>query len=509
MAAADVGDAGASLEPLDDAVERRQPGADEVRVVAGPEEPLAAVVDVVVVLVPADADAAAGGLGDLRRVEHRAERDLEEPRQVGRAVGVGQRDGVLGREAEPAVLRTRRSRRRPGRSATRARSARGCRSASASSRGGQRAGVGQRAVEAEPVAHHDQRGVQRRADLVDGAEDELLELGGSSGGFSMAVMAPSLAARPITCNCESHRSISRTDAGRPPAACAVRGRGPRLVLGRGGRAVADAVGGQPARRRARARGRDAARRARHAPGRADRGRARADPARDRHPGAARRRRAGARGDRRPPARAAAVRQLPDRARHARPARVRAVPAPPSRRDVDRRRRPPAAAAPAARGRRARPRADLRARGRCPRSTSQRTVLLEDEFRVVLPARHRLTPSPAPARAGRSRGRAVDRRGAEQRVVPDHRRRLPRGRVHAAGRLRLRRLHRRAGARRRRARRLGRSRGSRSPIRCPASRCGRSPRARRCGGSAPRVRATATTARRSPRCSRACVRRRRR
>ena len=135
VAAADVGDAGAALQPLDDAVERRQPRADQVRVVAGPEEPLAALVDVVVVLVPADAEAAAGGLGDLRGVEHGPERDLEEPGQVGRAVCVGQRDGVLGREAEAAVRRSRRSRPRPGRSATRARSARGCRSRSASSAG--------------------------------------------------------------------------------------------------------------------------------------------------------------------------------------------------------------------------------------------------------------------------------------------------------------------------------------------------------------------------------------
>ena len=55
MAAADVGDPGAALEALDDAVERGQPGRDEVGVVAGAEEALAAVVDVMVVLVPADA----------------------------------------------------------------------------------------------------------------------------------------------------------------------------------------------------------------------------------------------------------------------------------------------------------------------------------------------------------------------------------------------------------------------------------------------------------------------
>ena len=57
MAAADVGDPGALLEALDDAVERGQPRRDEIGVVAGAEEPLAAGVDVMVVLVPADADA--------------------------------------------------------------------------------------------------------------------------------------------------------------------------------------------------------------------------------------------------------------------------------------------------------------------------------------------------------------------------------------------------------------------------------------------------------------------
>ena len=42
--------------------------------------------------------------------------------------------------------------------------------------GRQRAGARQRPVEAEPVAHDDERRVERRADLVDGAEHELLEL---------------------------------------------------------------------------------------------------------------------------------------------------------------------------------------------------------------------------------------------------------------------------------------------------------------------------------------------
>jgi hypothetical protein len=48
---------------------------------------------------------------------------------------------------------------------------------SARSGGTEGAGVRERAVQAEAVAHDDERGVERRADLVHGAEHELLELG--------------------------------------------------------------------------------------------------------------------------------------------------------------------------------------------------------------------------------------------------------------------------------------------------------------------------------------------
>ena len=177
VAAADVGDARAALELGDDAVERRQPRADEVRVVAGPEEALAAVVDVVHVLVPADAVAAAHRLLDPRRVDHRAERDLEEAGQVRRAVLVGQRDRLLGRERVAPALRVvldvaaRRLRVQPL-----AHVALGRAGARGQVGGRERAGAGERAVEAELVAHHDERGVQRRADLVDCLEHELLQL---------------------------------------------------------------------------------------------------------------------------------------------------------------------------------------------------------------------------------------------------------------------------------------------------------------------------------------------
>jgi hypothetical protein len=64
MAAADVCDLRAALEPVDDAVERRQPARDEVGVVAGTEESFTAVEYVVAVLVPADAGAAERRLRD-------------------------------------------------------------------------------------------------------------------------------------------------------------------------------------------------------------------------------------------------------------------------------------------------------------------------------------------------------------------------------------------------------------------------------------------------------------
>ncbi len=65
MPAADVGDERAGLELVAHAVERRHPRVDEVGVVAGAEEALAADVHVGVVLVPAVARAATGGVDDV------------------------------------------------------------------------------------------------------------------------------------------------------------------------------------------------------------------------------------------------------------------------------------------------------------------------------------------------------------------------------------------------------------------------------------------------------------
>jgi hypothetical protein len=132
--------------------------------------------------VPADAGAGADRVGDPRRVQHRPDRDLEEPRQVRRAVLIGERHRLLWRQAVPVLGRVvldipaRGLRVEPLAHVTLARAG-PCRQLD----GRERAGTRQRPVEPEPVAHHDQRRVERRADLVDGTEHELLELGSVQG----------------------------------------------------------------------------------------------------------------------------------------------------------------------------------------------------------------------------------------------------------------------------------------------------------------------------------------
>ena len=138
VTAADVGDLRPRARSLSTTPSRAgSQRGDQVGVVAGAEEPLAALVHVVVVVVPADAGAGPGRLGDPRRVVHGAERDLEEAGQVGGARLVGQRHRLLGRQGVAAAVGVvvDDSRRRPARSATRGRSARPVPVRSASSAG--------------------------------------------------------------------------------------------------------------------------------------------------------------------------------------------------------------------------------------------------------------------------------------------------------------------------------------------------------------------------------------
>ena len=103
MSASDVGDASAGLELGDDPVERRHPGCDELADVGGPEEPLGADEQVVVVLVPSDAlaGAEAGGQRGLVLVDRRGDRHAT--REEGRARFVGEAHGLRFVEVERAV----------------------------------------------------------------------------------------------------------------------------------------------------------------------------------------------------------------------------------------------------------------------------------------------------------------------------------------------------------------------------------------------------------------------
>ena len=105
VAAADVGHLGAALELVDHAVERRQPLAQQVRLVAGPEEPLDAAEQAVAVLAPADALAGLEGLGQLRLVGEHGGQRIEAARHVDGAVLVGEHGGLLGRQRERAGRR--------------------------------------------------------------------------------------------------------------------------------------------------------------------------------------------------------------------------------------------------------------------------------------------------------------------------------------------------------------------------------------------------------------------
>ena len=188
LAASDVGDAAAGGELLVHAVERRDPGLDDVGAVAGLEEAPAAVVDVVVVLVPAEAGT---GLERVRDVVARvggAERELEGAADEGRAGGVGEHERLLGRHrvalvagvvVDPAAGGL-------GREPLAHVALAGAGALGEAGRG-QRPAGGELAEEAEAVADGDERGVDRGAELDDGLAEEgvealLVERGTAGGG---------------------------------------------------------------------------------------------------------------------------------------------------------------------------------------------------------------------------------------------------------------------------------------------------------------------------------------
>ena len=105
MAAPDVGHERPALQLADHLIERGQPLRAQVGVVAGPEELLAAVEDIGPVLVPAEPGPAARRFCDPRRVDHRTERELEEPGKVAGAACVCEGHRLLEWQEVAAGLR--------------------------------------------------------------------------------------------------------------------------------------------------------------------------------------------------------------------------------------------------------------------------------------------------------------------------------------------------------------------------------------------------------------------
>ena len=95
MAAADVRHFGSALQLVDDAVERRQPGANEVRVIARAEETLGAVEEALMVLTPLHAfprpEIVEGPIADVKQIAH----DRVRAGQVDRAVRIGEAERLL------------------------------------------------------------------------------------------------------------------------------------------------------------------------------------------------------------------------------------------------------------------------------------------------------------------------------------------------------------------------------------------------------------------------------
>jgi hypothetical protein len=182
VAAADVGHARPALQLVDHAVEGGEPLLHQVRVVHRAEEPLAAVVDVLVVLVPPDAGLVACRVDDAVDVVGRAEGDLEEAGQVRRAARVGEGRGMLRREGVGAgrlvVLDVAAGRLGVEPLAGVVLVGGG---AAGEPAGRHRRAVGHRGVVAQLVAEDDERGVEGGADLVDGLEDEGHQLVGVEG----------------------------------------------------------------------------------------------------------------------------------------------------------------------------------------------------------------------------------------------------------------------------------------------------------------------------------------
>ena len=172
MPAADVGDVRAGGELGFDTVERGDPGAGQVVEVAGPEEPFAAAEDVLVVVAPREPAAGPEPLGDRVGGVDRADGDLERADHAGRAGLIGERDGVLVGQQEPAgaVVEQVAACRLGARPL--AHVPLGGAGAAGQFRRGERPGTGHRPVQPELVADHDHRTAEQRSDIADRLLDE-------------------------------------------------------------------------------------------------------------------------------------------------------------------------------------------------------------------------------------------------------------------------------------------------------------------------------------------------
>ena len=104
MAAANVRDLRAALELFEHAVERRQPCADEIGAVSGPEEPVDAARHAVAVIAPVQALAALEGFGEPRLVVIDRRQQAEAADHGDRAFVVGEHRRLLRRHREGVVV---------------------------------------------------------------------------------------------------------------------------------------------------------------------------------------------------------------------------------------------------------------------------------------------------------------------------------------------------------------------------------------------------------------------
>ena len=96
MAAADIGDIGATVELVDNAVKCGQPFLNQMVFVPGAEKSRGAAEQAFAAPVPADTLACLEGLGNLRFVEKRRRDEVADRAQEDGAVFVGQRQRLFG-----------------------------------------------------------------------------------------------------------------------------------------------------------------------------------------------------------------------------------------------------------------------------------------------------------------------------------------------------------------------------------------------------------------------------